>query len=83
MYELLGVVRLQKRRIESELKVWRNGRVPSGFDTRLWQTCGRQPRQACPTVSPTVRQQHDSFSKNRYYPINTKKSIINELYILF
>ena len=32
----LGVVRLQKRQIESELKVRQNERVPSRFDTRLW-----------------------------------------------
>ena len=31
-----GCVRLQKRQIESELKVRQKGRVPSRFDTRLW-----------------------------------------------
>ena len=32
----LGFVRLQKRQIESELKVWQKERVLSRFDTRLW-----------------------------------------------
>jgi hypothetical protein len=32
----LGLVRLQKRQIESELKVQQKERVPSCFDTRLW-----------------------------------------------
>jgi hypothetical protein len=31
-----GVVRLQKRQIESELKVWQKERVPSRYDARLW-----------------------------------------------
>ena len=34
--KLLGIVRLQKRQIESELKVGQKERVPSRFDTRLW-----------------------------------------------
>ena len=33
---VLGNVRLQKRQIESELKVRQKGRVPPRFDTRLW-----------------------------------------------
>ena len=32
----LGLVRLQMRQIESELKVRQKERVPSRFDTRLW-----------------------------------------------
>ena len=32
----LGLVRLRKRQIESELKVRQKERVPSRFDTRLW-----------------------------------------------
>ena len=32
----LGSVRLQKRQVESELKVRQKERVPSRFDTRLW-----------------------------------------------
>ena len=32
----LGVVWLQKRQIESELKVRQKERAPSRFDTRLW-----------------------------------------------
>ena len=36
VFSALGVVRLQKRQIESELKVRQNERVPSRFDTRLW-----------------------------------------------
>jgi hypothetical protein len=36
LYALIRVVRLQKRQIESELKVWQKERVPSQFDTRLW-----------------------------------------------
>jgi hypothetical protein len=35
-FNALGSVRLQKRQIESELKVRQKERVPSRFDTRLW-----------------------------------------------
>jgi hypothetical protein len=39
----LGVVRLQNRQIEYELKVRQKERVPSRFDTRLW-LCGLHGR---------------------------------------
>ena len=42
----LGVVRLQKRQIESELKVWQNERVPSQFGTRLYGLHGRVQSEA-------------------------------------
>ena len=39
----LGIVRLQNRQIEYELKVRQKERVPSRFDTRLW-LCGSHGR---------------------------------------
>ena len=39
----LGIVRLQNRQIEYELKVRQKERVPSRFDTRLW-LCGLHGR---------------------------------------
>ena len=44
IYEItLGIVRLQNRQIEYELKVRQKERVPSRFDTRLW-LCGLHGR---------------------------------------
>ena len=40
---LKGIVRLQNRQIEYELKVRQKERVPSRFDTRLW-LCGLHGR---------------------------------------